>query len=112
MLKQVILIRKDLKMSLGKAVAQGCHASLGAALKCSRKSVEAWIKEGGKKVILKASLQDILEAEKRAGKAKIPSFLVVDAGLTQLEPGTITALGIGPDEENKIDKITGSMKLL
>jgi len=112
MLKQVILVRKDLKMGLGKAVAQACHASLGSALKCNRKIIEKWMKEGGKKVVLKASLQEILEAEKKARKAKIPSFLVVDAGLTQLEPGTVTALGIGPHEEEKIDKITGKLKLL
>jgi PTH2 family peptidyl-tRNA hydrolase len=112
MLKQVILVRKDIKMGVGKAIAQACHASLGAALKCSRKKLEKWLEEGGKKVVLEASLEEILDAEKKAKKAKIPSFLVVDAGLTQLEPGTITALGIGPEEENKIDKITGKFKLL
>lgn len=99
-------------MGLGKAIAQACHASLGAALKCSREKLKKWLEGGGKKVVLEASLEEILNAEKKAKKAKIPSFLVVDAGLTQLEPGTITALGIGPEEENKIDKITGKFKLL
>ena len=112
MLKQVILIRKDLKMGFGKAIAQACHASLVSAFKCKRKTVEEWMEEGGKKVVLKASLEEILDAEKKARKTKITSFLVVDAGLTQLEPGTVTALGIGPDEEQKIDKITGKLKLL
>jgi PTH2 family peptidyl-tRNA hydrolase len=112
MLKQVILIRKDIKMGLGKAIAQACHASLASAFKCKRETVEEWMEEGGKKVVLKANLKEILEAEKKARKAKIPSFLVIDAGLTQLEPGTVTALGIGPDEEKKIDKITGKLKLL
>jgi len=44
--------------------------------------------------------------------AKLPHFLVKDAGLTQLKVGTITCLGIGPSEEKKIDKITGKLKLL
>lgn len=112
MLKQVILIRKDLKMGRGKAVAQGCHASVGSALKCDKKVLSDWIGEGGKKVVLKAELKEIEEAWKKARKAGIPSFLVMDAGLTQLEPGTVTALAIGPAEESKVDKITGKLKLL
>lgn len=112
MLKQVILIRKDLKMGVGKAVAQGCHASLGAALTCSRKILDEWLKSGGKKVVLKADLKEILEVWKKVKRARIPNFLVADAGLTQLEPETITALGIGPVQESKIDKITGKFKLL
>lgn len=30
-----------------------------------------------------------------------------DAGLTQIEPGSYTVVAIGPDDEEKIDKITG-----
>lgn len=112
MLKQVILIRKDLKMGLGKAVAQACHASLGAALKCNKKILRKWEEEGCKKVVLKAGLEEILETWKKAKKAGMPSFLVVDAGLTQLEPGTVTALAIGPVEEGRVDRITGKLKLL
>ncbi|PIX43420.1 peptidyl-tRNA hydrolase, partial [archaeon CG_4_8_14_3_um_filter_38_5] len=35
-----------------------------------------------------------------------------DAGRTQIPPNTITALGIGPDNEEKIDKIVKNLKLL
>ncbi|GAH46165.1 unnamed protein product, partial [marine sediment metagenome] len=45
-------------------------------------------------------------------KGKKLCFLVRDAGLTQLAPGTTTALGIGPISSKDIDKITGDLPLL
>ena len=38
--------------------------------------------------------------------------LIKDAGHTVVEPGTITCLGAGPDLEDKIDKITGKLKMV
>jgi PTH2 family peptidyl-tRNA hydrolase len=49
---------------------------------------------------------------KKLKSNKIPYFIVKDAGLTQLSPGTTTAVGIGPDLSGEIDKITGDLKLL
>jgi len=37
---------------------------------------------------------------------------MIDRGLTEIDPGTITCIGIGPDEERVLDKITGNLKLL
>ena len=46
-----------------------------------------------------------------AEDAGLKTALIQDAGHTVLEPGTVTCLGIGPDEDKKIDRITGSLKI-
>lgn len=114
--KQVILIRTDLGMSTGKKCAQACHASVSASdlVRVKDKKVwKTWKNLGQKKVVLKVNskeqLQDIYVL---AQKEKLLCFLVKDAGLTQLEPGTTTALGIGPILSTEVDKITGDLKLL
>jgi len=113
MYKQVIIIRRDLGMSIGKIVAQACHASLGAFKKARKPKIRRWEQEGEKKVIVGVnSKEEMIHLYEKAKKEKIPCFLVEDAGLTELEPGTMTALGIGPDEEEKIDRITGNLSLL
>ena len=112
-MKQVIILRKDLKMSVGKQVSQACHASIAAFLKTDNKIREEWIDEGMKKVVLKVSSEkELKDFAKLAKKEKISSAIINDAGLTQIEPGTATALGIGPANDSKIDKITGKLKLL
>jgi len=113
MIKQVILVRKDLGMSVGKKCVQSCHASIGSYQKSSRSIIKQWESEGQKKVVLEvSSRREILEYHTKAKKLRIHCFLVRDAGLTQLKPGTITALGMGPDREDQINKVTGDVKLL
>ena len=50
-MKQVILVRQDLKMPKGKLIVQCTHASLEAALKSNK--LKEWQSKGTKKVILK-----------------------------------------------------------
>jgi len=112
-MKQAILIRTDLKMDKGKSCSQTAHASIAAFLKADKKIREEWISEGMKKVVLKVSGEkEIKEYLRLAKKDKLPCALINDAGLTQIEPGTITALGIGPDKNEKIDNVTSKLKLL
>ena len=112
-MKQAILIRTDLKMDKGKLCSQACHASISAFLKADKNDREEWIIEGMKKIILKVSGEkEIKELYRISKKEKLPCEVIRDAGLTQVEPGTITALGIGPANDRKIDKITGKLKLL
>lgn len=112
-MKQAIVIRTDLKMGKGKIASQCAHASIAAFLKSKVKEKEEWINEGMKKVILKvSSKKEIMKLFNSAKNEKLPSELIYDAGLTQIEPGSVTALGIGPADDKKIDKITGKLKLL
>lgn len=112
-MKQVILVRKDLKMGKGKLAAQVSHASTDAVLKSDKRKINDWKKKGMKKVVLKVSDEkELLEMKRLADKEKLVNALIKDAGRTQLEPGTITCLGIGPDDEKKIDKVSGKLKVL
>ncbi len=114
--KQVIIIRKDLGMGVGKTAAQASHASIMSYLetvKAGGEVAEQWLRQGQKKIVLKV---DDDKAMKRLYEAlkfkKIPCALVNDAGLTQLAPGTMTALGAGPWRKDEIDMLTGGLKLL
>jgi len=108
--KQVIVLRDDLNMSKGKMISQACHASLNAYKKASSQKISEWKSQGSKKIALTHDdLQELLE---NAQRLELPTYLVSDAGMTELEPGTRTALAIGPDEESKIDQITGELELI
>ncbi len=112
-MKQVMVVRTDLKMSKGKMAVQSCHASLGAFKKADGEKTRKWESEGEKKVLVKAKdLRELYEIYEIVKNTDIPVYLVHDAGRTELPKGTVTCLGIGPDEDEKIDKITNELKLL
>jgi PTH2 family peptidyl-tRNA hydrolase len=115
-MKQVIVVRKDLSMTLGKLISQACHACLEASERAKAQDVRAWTRwrrEGAKKVVVKvASLEDLVALDAAAGRRRVPKALIVDRGLTQIPPNTPTALGVGPGKEAVIDGITGKLKLL
>lgn len=114
--KQIIVIRADLKMGAGKAIVQGAHASILASEKAKRVNPDAWkawFHEGQRKIACKVqSLDDLLQVKREVERLEVPCEIVADAGLTQLEPGTITALGIGPVLEVTIDPVTRHLKLM
>ena len=103
-------------MTAGKKCAQACHASVSAAdlvRENDKKVWKAWKNSAQKKVVLKVNnMEQLGSIYDHLQKQKIPCYLVTDAGLTQLAPGTTTALGIGPFNSAEIDKITGDLKLL
>ena len=112
-MKQVILVRKDLKLPKGKMAAQVAHASLEAAMRSSKEKVETWRSAGAKKVVLEvADEKELLDYQQQAKKANLVASLITDAGHTVVAPGTKTCLGIGPDDEHKIDQLTGKLKMV
>jgi len=110
--KLVILVREDLNISCGKLAVQVAHAAVECVMKSKKEILEKWLEEGAKKVVLKVKdLNELLHYYNLAKEEGLNVVLIKDAGLTEIEPGTITVVGIGPDEEEKIDKITGKLKL-
>ena len=114
--KMVIVVRTDIKMSKGKMAAQAGHAAVSASDYARKNRPEwwkPWINEGQCKIAVKVnSEQEILELERKARNAGLPATLIVDRGLTEIPPNTITCLGIGPAPANKMDSITGKLSLL
>lgn len=115
-MKMVIVARSDLKLSKGKLAAQVGHAAVDCALKCmkhDKRSFDAWYQSGQKKTVLKiASEKDLYPLKADAERAGLSTALIKDAGHTEIAPGTVTVLGIGPGSEAAIDKVTGHLSLL
>jgi len=116
-IKQVIVVRSDLKMGKGKVAAQVAHAALDAAETARHKHpdwYDSWREQGQAKVVVKSDGGEgaLIGLQKQARSLGLPSSLIQDRGLTQVEPGTTTCLGIGPGPSGEIDKVTGKLKLL
>lgn len=134
-IKQVIVIRKDLGMRKGKMVAQGAHASLKVFL--DKAGIEGVIDHNNKtkdytitfnitedmliwmtngrytKICVGVNSEDeLLTIYQEADKAGLPHSLIRDAGLTEFDKPTYTAVAVGPAPSNVIDKITGHLPLL
>mgnify|MGYP001573007317 CR=1 FL=1 len=131
-IKQVIIIRKDLKMTKGKMIAQGSHASLGVVLGM----MEREIKEDGSmemsvnidkdspltdcleniftKICVYVNSEEELESVyQQALDKNLPSCMITDRGLTHFKGvPTKTAVAIGPCFSEDVDEITSSLRLL
>ena len=114
--KLVIVMRTDIKMSKGKVAAQAGHAAVSASEYARKNRPEwwnPWIMEGQRKIAVKVNSEDeILMLERKARNEGLPVAMIVDRGLTEIPPNTITCLGIGPAPANKVDTVTGNLKLL
>ena len=110
-LKQVIIVRKDLKLGKGKMAAQAAHASVAALENTSIELKELWQETGAKKIVVWAEHEKHLMEIFKKVPNKIPKALIKDAGMTQLKPGTLTCVCFGPWDSNELDKYTRDLKL-
>ncbi|WP_311171445.1 peptidyl-tRNA hydrolase Pth2 [Halobellus ordinarius] len=111
-MKQAIVARTDLGMGRGKLAAQVAHASLSAYEDADERTRKRWKGEGQKKVVLKASGEsELFRLADEAQRLGLPNAIVRDAGHTQLDPGTVTCLAVGPGDEAEIDRVTGDLSL-
>ena len=115
-LKMVFVINHEFKMGKGKIAAQVGHAAVKATLQSGEhrpELLDAWLSTGQKKVCVKAD--DVRQLEQIEHQAKHHQILISkihDAGHTQIPAGSYTVLALGPDEEEKLDALTGELKLL
>jgi PTH2 family peptidyl-tRNA hydrolase len=136
--KQVIVIRKDLKMRKGKMCAQAAHAAMKVLLdrmKVQEFAKEStiwegcyvwhmtvwesepmmhWLKGAFTKITVSVdSEEELLKLKEKAEDAGMLCALVTDAGKTEFHgQRTNTALAIGPEWASKLDRITGDLSLL
>lgn len=114
-LKQVIVIRKDLKMRRGKEVAQGAHASMKVVLENMENSlVKEWLNGLFTKICVSVdSEEELFEIYENAKNSGVVAAMITDSGLTEFNGvPTNTCIAIGPDTSEKIDGITGHLKLM
>lgn len=122
--KQVIIMRKDLGLSIGKTSAQAAHASLSAILESSHiendilslnldETCKEWFTERFTKIVLYVnSEEELVNYYNKAKSLNLRvSRLIKDAGFTELKEPTVTCFAIGPNLKEDIDQLTKKLKI-
>ena len=116
MMKMVLVVRTDLKMTKGKIAAQCGHAAVSAYKKAKRKDprvLKSWESEGQRKIAVKVKDEnELVTIMAMAQSVGLITALIQDAGRTQIEAGSKTVVAVGPGPEEVIDKVTGHLSLL
>ena len=111
-LKLVLVVRQDLKMGKGKAAAQCCHATLAAYKRARRKCpdrLKVWEATGQPKITVKCdSEEELMLLMVKARSLDLVSYVVADAGRTQIAPGSHTVLAVGPAPGQLVDQVETS----
>lgn len=137
--KQVVVIRKDLKMRTGKSIAQGGHAILGGVIKelnggfslaekppvfdengeyhltlKKDEPLTIWLLGAFRKITVYVnSEEELLTVYDKAKEAGLPAVLITDNGWTEFNGVlTNTCISIGPAHEDDVNRVTGNLPLL
>jgi len=112
-LKQVIAVRVDLKMPVGKEAGQVAHAAVKTTVKYIKDPrVIEWINSGQTKIVVCVrSEEELTNIYAKAIEAGLPASIIQDAARTVFPEPTLTTTAIGPGPSEEIDKITGHLRL-
>ena len=118
--KQIIVIRRDLKMRRGKEIAQGAHASMKFLVEefnrimygdepRLKECAHDWLNDKFTKITCQVDTEEeLLNIYNKGKEMGLLSYLVTDYGLTEFNGvPTNTAVAIGPNLSSEIDKLTG-----
>lgn len=120
--KQLIIVRKDLEMPVGKLATQVAHASFSAIKECYRESknndavgkcLDEWMSDAYTKVVLEVKNENqLIKYKNIADENKIPNALITDLGRTCFNhQETVTCLGVGPYDNEQLDKLFKRLRL-
>lgn len=114
--KMVLCVNMELSMGKGKVAAQCCHATLGAfkiAKKHCPSAIKYWEMLGQAKIAVKVPTEkEMMDLMNQASTAGLVTYMVQDAGRTQIPAGSRTVLAIGPAPVSAFEPITSHLKLL
>lgn len=121
-MKQVLVIRKDLKMRKGKIASQAAHAATKAIYRWENDKpviidhpyILEWLRGSFTKITVSVdSTAELIEIYRLACSAELPCSIIVDEGRTEFHgERTFTAVAVGPGPIDEIDAITGELPLL
>ncbi|XP_011019602.1 PREDICTED: peptidyl-tRNA hydrolase 2, mitochondrial isoform X2 [Populus euphratica] len=101
-LKMVFVVRQDLKMGAGKIASQCAHAATGMyseLIYSHRILLRQWEQSGQPKIVVTCkNQQEMNKIREAAENIGLPTFVVADAGRTQVSAGSKTVLAVGPGE--------------
>ncbi|KHN18162.1 Peptidyl-tRNA hydrolase 2, mitochondrial [Glycine soja] len=112
----VLVVRQDLKMKSGKIASQCAHAATGMyaeLMQSDRYLLRRWEQCGQPKIVVTCrNQQEMNKLAEAAESIGLPTFVVADAGRTQVSAGSKTVLAVGPGPKSSVDSVTGRLPLL